>query len=275
MSPEPNERTPTRASRDLATAERATVLGHPIDTIDLGEASERALQLARQGPPSLIVTLNPEIVVRALRDPELRRALASARLSVADGVGVVWAARRAGLRVPERVPGVELTERVLERAGADLPVFFLGGRPGVAEAAAASARARYGTRLAGARDGYFDASEDDAVADEVRASGARLLLAGLGERQERFLAAQLERSGVGAAIGVGGTLDVMAGTAPSHAGLDAALGPRVGLAGRRRSAALAARAPAAPVRLADAARGLTQAMPERAASTNCWAVRPE
>jgi N-acetylglucosaminyldiphosphoundecaprenol N-acetyl-beta-D-mannosaminyltransferase len=194
-------------------AERATVLGHPLDPVRLGAAAERVLQLARHGPPSLVVTLNPEIVVRARRDAELREALASARLSVPDGVGIVWAARRAGLRVPERVPGVELTERVLERAGADLPVFFLGGRPGVAEAAAATARARYGTIVAGARDGYFDPSDDGAVADAVRASGARLLLAGLGERQERFLAAQLERSGVGAAIGVGGTLDVLAGTA--------------------------------------------------------------
>jgi N-acetylglucosaminyldiphosphoundecaprenol N-acetyl-beta-D-mannosaminyltransferase len=212
MSPEPGEGS-APASRGPATAARPAVLGHPLDPIELDEAAERVLRLARHGPPSLVVTLNPEIVVRARRDPELRRALASARLSVADGVGVVWAARRAGVKVPARVPGVELTERVLEWAGGDLPVFFLGGRPGVAEAAAATARGRYGTRVAGARDGYFDPSEDDAVADEVRASGARLLLAGLGERQERFLAARLERAGVGAAIGVGGTLDVLAGTA--------------------------------------------------------------
>jgi N-acetylglucosaminyldiphosphoundecaprenol N-acetyl-beta-D-mannosaminyltransferase len=189
------------------------VLGHPLDPVDLDEAARRVLRYAREGPPSLVVTLNPEIVVRADREPALREAIASARLSVPDGVGVVWAARRTGLEVPGRVPGVELAERALERAGGDLPVYLLGGRPGVAERAAATVRARYGCHVAGVRDGYFEPCEDGDVADAVRASGARLLLAGLGERQEPFLAAQLERTGVGAAIGVGGTLDVLAGAA--------------------------------------------------------------
>ncbi|NBC94980.1 MAG: hypothetical protein GVY27_01345, partial [Deinococcus-Thermus bacterium] len=104
MSPEPRAESSPEASRAPNASARATVLGHPLDPIDLDEAAERVLRLASHEPPSLVVTLNPEIVVRARRDPELRRALASARLSVADGVGVVWAARRAGLRLPERVP---------------------------------------------------------------------------------------------------------------------------------------------------------------------------
>jgi N-acetylglucosaminyldiphosphoundecaprenol N-acetyl-beta-D-mannosaminyltransferase len=126
----------------------------------------------------------------------------------------VWAARRAGVALPGRVPGVDLAFAVLEAAGADLSVYFLGGRPGVAEAAAAAAGARWGTRVAGARHGYFDrAAEGAAVAADVRASGAGLLLAGLGEGQERFLDAHRDAFGAGVLIGVGGTLDVLAGTA--------------------------------------------------------------
>ena len=135
-------------------------------------------------------------------------------LTVADGVGVAWAARRAGVALPGRVPGVDLAFALLEAGGPDLPVFLLGGRPGVAEAATAAAARRWGTVVVGHRHGYFDRAIDGAaVAAEVRASGAGLLLAGLGEGQERFLDDHRDAFGAGCLIGVGGTLDVLAGVA--------------------------------------------------------------
>ena len=198
--------------RDAATrAPRAHVLGHPLDPIDLSAAARRVLDRALSGRGGTVVTLNPEIVVRARDDAALHGAIASADLCVADGVGIVWAAKRAGIRVPERVPGVELAQRVLELGGPDLPVYFLGGRPGVARRAAGAAHDRFGVRIAGARDGYFAPADDAEVARAIRDSGARLLLAGLGERQETFVAEQRSRFGPLVAIGVGGTLDVLAG----------------------------------------------------------------
>jgi N-acetylglucosaminyldiphosphoundecaprenol N-acetyl-beta-D-mannosaminyltransferase len=190
------------------------VLGHPVHPVDLDAAVALVMRAAEGATPRLVVTLNPEIVVRARSDTTLRAALERADLMVADGIGLVWAARHAGVRLPGRVPGVDLATRALARGGAALSVFFLGGRPGVAEAAAEAARQRWGVRIAGTRHGYFDhATEAAAVADEVRSSGAQLLLAGLGERQETFLDAHRDAFGAGALIGVGGTLDVLAGVA--------------------------------------------------------------
>ncbi len=190
------------------------VLGHAVHPVDLDEAVDLVLQACRGATPRLVVTLNPEIVVRARTEPRLRAALERADLTVADGVGLVWAARRAGLRLPGRVPGVDLATACLARGAGDLSVYFLGGRPGVAEAAADAAHRRWGTRVAGARHGYFDHEGDGAdVADGVRRSGAQLLLAGLGEPQEVFLDTHRDAFGAGAMIGVGGTLDVLAGVA--------------------------------------------------------------
>lgn len=190
------------------------VLGYPVAALTLAQAAEKVLTLASQDAPSLVVTLNPEIVVQAQRDPVLDAAIRSADLIVADGVGILWAAHRAGVRLPERVPGVELVAEVLRRGGADLSAYFLGAQPGVADRAAERAAGEFGTTVAGTHHGYFRRpDETPSVLDAVRASGADLLLAGLGPGQERFLAEHARSLGVPVSIGVGGTLDVLAGTA--------------------------------------------------------------
>ena len=195
--------------------EAVAVLGHRIHPVDLDTAAAWVLAAAASsGPARLVVTLNPEIVVRAQRDDALRRALGRADLTVADGVGVVWAARRAGFDLPGRVPGVDLVCAMLERGGPEVRVALVGGRPGVAERAAVTAHERWGSEVVFVRDGYFDRErEGGSVAAAVAASGAQVLLAGLGEGQEVVLEAHRDAWGAGALIGVGGTLDVLAGVA--------------------------------------------------------------
>ena len=105
------------------------VLTFGVAKVTLAEATAWALKTARsEGTPKLLVTLNPEIVVQAASRPDLERALQHADLSVADGVGILWAARQAGETLPERVPGVELMTGLLARGGKGLRVYFLGGQ---------------------------------------------------------------------------------------------------------------------------------------------------
>ena len=191
---------------------RTSVLGYALAGCTLEAAAKWCLAATRDPEPKLLVTLNPEIIVQAKTNPALHKALRSAALTVADGVGVVWAAKRRGMVLPERVPGVELVSRVLELGGPDLKVFFLGSKPGVAERAAAEAQRRYGTKVAGVQHGYFKRpNEIPEVLQGVSASDAQLLLAGLGEGQELFLHQHRTELGVPLMIGVGGTLDVLAG----------------------------------------------------------------
>ena len=214
---------------------RTNVLGYTLAECTLEEAARWCLAAARDPQPQLLVTLNPEIIVQARTNPALQEALLAAALTVADGVGVVWAAKRFGTTLPERVPGVELVGRVLELGGPDLDVFFLGSKPGVAERAAAAARSHYGVRVAGVQHGYFKRpDETPEILKQVRDSGASLLLAGLGEGQELFLHEHRHALGVPLLIGVGGTLDVLAGTVQRtpawtrRAGLEWALPRRLG-----------------------------------------------
>lgn len=197
-----------------AAPQTRTVLGYRLAHLTLEAASDWCLDALREPTPKLVVTLNPEIIVQAKHDPALQGALRAADLTVADGIGVLWAARQFEVTLPQRIPGVELMMRLLERGGAGLRVYFLGARPGVAERAAKMASIRFGTEIAGVQHGYF--KRPDEVAEVVRAVAASkpdLLVAGLGEGQELFLHEYRHDLKVPVMIGVGGAIDVLAGEA--------------------------------------------------------------
>lgn len=212
---------------------RVYVLGFPVDAVSLDEAVTWILEEIKghAGPhggsrsPRLVVTLNPEIAIQARSNGRLGSALRRAELSVADGVGITWAARRKGLELPGRVPGVDLVTTLLQRGGSGLSVYLLGAKPGVAEAAATAITARFGTKVVGFHHGYFDKDKGaSAIAALVRASRADLLLAGLGEGQELFLHENAKALGVRVMIGVGGTIDVLAGAVKRMPGWSSRLG---------------------------------------------------
>ncbi|RIK12639.1 MAG: acetylglucosaminyldiphospho-UDP acetyl-beta-D-mannosaminyltransferase, partial [Anaerolineae bacterium] len=98
-----------------------------------------------------IATVNPEFVMAAQADPAFRQVLQSADLCLPDGVGLLYAARRIGRVLPERVPGSELVYLLAERAAErGWSLFLLGAAPGVAEEAARILCARYpGLRIVG------------------------------------------------------------------------------------------------------------------------------
>ncbi|HHW15271.1 MAG TPA: WecB/TagA/CpsF family glycosyltransferase [Firmicutes bacterium] len=178
-----------------------------------GEAGRGA---GRGGRTRQVVTLNPEMVMKAKERPGLAQVFAEADLVTADGVGIVWAARRLGQPLPGRVTGVELVAALLaEGSRAGWRFFFLGAAPGVAEEAARRAAERHpGLQVAGTHHGYFSPGEADRVAEGVAASAPDVLLVALGSpAQEEFIARYGERLGAAVALGVGGTLDVLAGKA--------------------------------------------------------------
>lgn len=196
---------------------RLDLLTFPLDPVDLTGAVDLTSVWLFGEPrtPRTVVTLNPEIVVQAQHDATLAGAIRGADLVTADGVGIVWAAKQLlGEQLPGRAPGLDLTFALMERHGAPLRVFFLGGKPGVPELAAQKAVERWGITVAGAHHGYFGEAEDGRVADLVRDAQPHLLLTAMGaRRQEVFNQYWRQVMNVPVMVGVGGTLDVLAGSA--------------------------------------------------------------
>lgn len=194
---------------------KASLLGVQIDTITMEESVERVAGFIRSGRPHRILTLNPEFLFRAQSEPALMELAVRADLITPDGIGIVWACRMAGYQVSERVTGIDLMISLVERAAKEnWRVYLLGAAPGVAEEAAKKLCHDYpGLQVVGTHHGYFSDGEEAAgVAEKVRQVSPQLLFAALGApKQEQWIDRYLEQTGASAAVGVGGSFDVIAG----------------------------------------------------------------
>ena len=166
-----------------------------------------------------VFTPNVDHVVKVDGDPAFREAYERCSLSLADGQPVVWASRLMGARLPAKVSGSDLVWPLMERAGEKgWRVYLCGGPPGVAEAAGEAATKRYGVKIVGAespRMAMVANPEDDAIAERVRKADAQLLLVGFGApKQELFIHRAGPKLGQAVALGIGASLDFMAGRLP-------------------------------------------------------------
>jgi N-acetylglucosaminyldiphosphoundecaprenol N-acetyl-beta-D-mannosaminyltransferase len=193
---------------------RFTLLGVPIDPLTEAEAVDWVARAIMEPRPRLVISVNPERIMHAGRDPAFAAVLRGADLALADGAGVVWAARRLGHPLPERVAGVDFVTALAARGAAEgWRFFFLGGGPGVAEEAGQALRDAYpGFILAGTHAGSPHPASDAATIEAVRASGAQLLLLAYGAgAEEAWLARNLRASGATVGMGVGGAFDFISG----------------------------------------------------------------
>jgi N-acetylglucosaminyldiphosphoundecaprenol N-acetyl-beta-D-mannosaminyltransferase len=194
---------------------RTDVLGVGFDDVTMEEALTRAERLLDGRESAYIVTPNPEIVQICRKDPAVKASVSNAALVLPDGIGVIYGAKILKRPLKERVPGVEFAEKLLARmAASGKSVFLFGAKPHVAETAAQKLAARYpGLIIAGTADGYF--KDDEPVIEAVNAANPDFLIVGLGApKQENWMALRRERLRVGLMAGLGGSIDIFAGTKP-------------------------------------------------------------
>jgi N-acetylglucosaminyldiphosphoundecaprenol N-acetyl-beta-D-mannosaminyltransferase len=195
---------------------KVNLLGAPIDALSMDDTVERVEAFLAGDRPRRVITLNPELLYRMQTERHLWDLVSRADLITPDGIGIVWACRVAGQPVPERVTGIDLMLRLVERAARDSRrVFLLGAAPGVADEAAERLTRRYpGLAMAGTHHGYFQPGEEENVFRLVRRARAEILFVALGApKQEIWIDRYLQVTGVRVAMGVGGSLDVLAGRA--------------------------------------------------------------
>ncbi|MFD1363679.1 WecB/TagA/CpsF family glycosyltransferase [Lentibacillus salinarum] len=165
--------------------------------------------------PCFIVTANPEIVMQTREDPAYKKSVKQADYVVPDGAGILLAAKSMKQPLQERIAGYDVMIDLLRYADKHgLSCYFLGAEETVNKKAVAEVNRNFpNVRVAGRHHGFFDV-DDPEVSDAIARSGADLVFVALGlPRQELWIAEHKEMFSKGVFMGVGGSFDVLAGTA--------------------------------------------------------------
>jgi N-acetylglucosaminyldiphosphoundecaprenol N-acetyl-beta-D-mannosaminyltransferase len=192
---------------------RVQLLNATFDPLTLSQTVDAAFGMLAARQRGWLATVNVSILMMMRSDKRLQSFVDGAALVVADGQPLVWCSRWLGQCLPERVTGVDLVDVMCRRAAAEgKRVFLLGARPATVEKLAGMLAAKHVNLQVDFADGYFGRDESAARVALIHASRADILFVGMGvPLQEYFLAEHWDRLGVGVAIAVGGSFDVLAG----------------------------------------------------------------
>lgn len=190
------------------------VLGINVANISLVAAADEIINAASEKTEATqFAFVNADCLNIAHRQPDYREMLQNVRV-FGDGAGVRYACKLTGQQIVDNVNGTDLFPLLCEKAAAEgRSVYFLGGKPGVTDEALIRVSQRYPDLIiAGSQHGFFDANDTAKVIEDINRSGADILFVALGApRQDLFIAENLATMKVGAAIGVGGLFDFLAG----------------------------------------------------------------
>jgi N-acetylglucosaminyldiphosphoundecaprenol N-acetyl-beta-D-mannosaminyltransferase len=198
--------------------DRVRILGLPVDRITYPQWMDLIDTWVKNDTGAHhVCTTNPEFMMIAQRDFNFKVILQRADLCIADGVGLLWAARVLGKPLPERVTGSDGTGIIAQHAAQrGWKLFLLGAAPGIAERAAEIMRGYLpGLQIVGTYAGSPKPEDEADLVARVNASGADILLVAYGApQQDKWIARNLPRLQVKMAMGIGGALDFIAGIVP-------------------------------------------------------------
>lgn len=193
------------------------ILGQPIANLSMDAAVAAIGTMVTSRQPHHVVTVNPEFIMEARRNERFRLVLQRADLAVADGVGLLLAARLQRRHFKARVAGTDLVVRLSqESAHQGWRPFFLGAGSGVAEYAAHRLETRFpGLEVAGCYAGSPTPDETPDLIARVRATTPDILFVAYGHpKQDLWISENKAALDVPVMMGVGGAFDFIAGVVP-------------------------------------------------------------
>ena len=193
---------------------KVDIMGCLVDNLTMEETLSRVEEFIRDGKPHQHVVVNVDKIVKCNRDRDLRAIVNGCDLVNADGMPVVWASRLLGKPLKQRIAGIDLFLRLVDRSEKKgWRPFFLGARENVVSEVIRFFRKKYPLlKIVGYRNGYWNSEEESGIVHEIRSAKPDILFVAISSpKKEKFLERYLRDINVPFAMGVGGAFDVVAG----------------------------------------------------------------
>lgn len=193
------------------------LFGIPFHDVDMRETLARIENLIARRRPSYLVTANLDFAAQASEDVELQRIMVEAELVLCDGTPLVWASKLAGQPLRERVAGSDLVPQLAARAEAKgYKIFLLGGQPEVLERAAQNLMAKHPklppVQFFSPPFAALHELDNPTIMQRLQVAKPDILLVAFGcPKQEKWILMHYRKLGIPCCIGVGATVDFLAG----------------------------------------------------------------
>lgn len=192
--------------------EKENYLGVNVSPLNYEEIIADLRTRMEAGLQSTIIAVNPEKVMAAEKNEELRQLINSSTYQIPDGVGILLASKMKGGKISSRVTGVDMMDRLIRFAAEENhKVFLYGAKEEVVTTAKQKLEEKYpGLNISGYENGYE--KDNEKIINNINASGAELLFVAMGSpKQELWIRENMGKLNVKVFQGVGGSFDVFSG----------------------------------------------------------------
>lgn len=193
---------------------RYKILNTYVDALTMEETIQRVEKIIERGIPTQHVVINALKVNLMQTDCKLRKIINSLPLINADGISIIWAAKKLGIPVKERVTGIDLFLNLVKVAHEKgYKIYLFGAKEEVVKKVKRKFEKEYpGIRIVGCRNGYFSEEDEMKIVADIAASGADIVFVAFSSpKKEYWINKYLEQMKVPFVMGVGGSFDVVAG----------------------------------------------------------------
>jgi len=198
------------SSQDLLT-DIETVADIPVRLFhSMADAVDAVISADGKVIPGSAIAINPEKIMKSREDALIKSILLSASIRFADGIGVVRTLSRKSGKKITRIPGCELWEVIMKKAGQhQLPVFLIGAKPQVIEQTQKMLTQQYQVNICGIQDGYFNVEQEEQLIARLVKLKPSIVSVALGSPRQELLINRCRKDCPDTFfIGVGGTYDV-------------------------------------------------------------------
>lgn len=204
----------TERVRKKKQSTRYKILNTYVNALSMEDTIKCVEKIIKRGKPTQHVVINASKVNLMEKDPELRRIVNSCPLINADGASIIWAAKKLGIPLKQRVTGIDLFLNLIELANEKgYKIYLFGAKEEVVTKVKETFENQYpNLQIVGYRNGYFTESEETEIVNNMKKSNADMMFVAISSpKKEYWINKYLDQLNIPFVMGVGGSFDVVAG----------------------------------------------------------------